>query len=329
MGDLIVRLLEGLRAAVVAIVTAMTSVGANQPPTAQGYVEGEFVRVAAQASGTLERLLVARGDQVQQGDLLFTLDTTAELAARDQAVADLRAAEARLADLRKGKRQPEIEVIAAQKAQAEAMRNLSAVQLRRQEQLAGTAAASKEQLDAARASYERDVARIDELTAQLEVARMTARTDEIGAAEAAVAAAKATLAQAEWRLAERSAEAPAAAAVTDTLYRTGEYVTAGAPIVELLPPDNVKLRFFVPQPLLGGLQIGDPVTFTCDGCPADQGARISFIAPEAEYTPPVIYSRESREKLVFLVEAEPGPSTPRLHPGQPIDVRLAPPPEVR
>ena len=329
MGDLIVRLLEGLRAAVVAIVTAMTSVGANQPPTAQGYVEGEFVRVAAPASGRLERLLVARGDQIHEGDLLFTLESTAERAARDQAAADLRAAEARLADLRKGKREPEIEVIAAQKAQAQAMRDLSAVQLRRQEQLVGTAAASKEQLDAAHASYERDVARVNELTARLEVARMAARTDEIDAAEAAVEAATATLAQAEWWLAERSAKAPAAATVTDTLYRTGEYVTAGAPIVELLPPDNVKLRFFVPQPLLGGLQIGDPVTFECDGCPADLGARISFIAPEAEYTPPVIYSRESREKLVFLVEAEAGPGAPRLHPGQPVDVRLAPPPEVR
>jgi len=158
---------------------------------------------------------------------------------------------------------------------------------------------------------------------------MAARTDEIGAAEAVVAAAKAALGQAEWRLAERSAKVPAAATVTDTLYRTGEYVTPGAPIVELLPPDNVKLRFFVPEPVLGGLQIGDPVSFACDSCPSDLGARISFIAPEAEYTPPVIYSRESREKLVFLVEAEPGPGAPRLHPGQPVDVRLAPPPEVR
>ncbi|HSA83200.1 MAG TPA: HlyD family efflux transporter periplasmic adaptor subunit [Geminicoccaceae bacterium] len=325
MGDLIVRLLDGLRAAVVAIVTAVASVGANPPPTAQGYVEGEFVRVAAPASGTLERLLVARGDHVQKGEPLFELDMTSERAARDQAVAHLRAAEARLADLRKGKRDPEIEVIAAQKAQAEAMRDLAAVQLRRQEQLAGTAAASKEQLDAARASHERDVARVNELAAQLEVARMSARSDEIDAAEAAVAAARATLAQAEWRLAERSAEAPAAARVTDTLYRAGEYVTAGTPIVELLPPGNVKLRFFVPEPVLGGLQVGDPVTFACDGCPADLGARISFIAPEAEYTPPVIYSRESRAKLVFLVEAEPDGASSPLHPGQPVDVRLSAP----
>ena len=206
---------------------------------------------------------------------------------------------------------------------------LSEVNLRRQEQLVGTAAASQEQLDQARASHQRDQARVEELGAALEVARLAGREDELAAAEAAVTAAKAALAMAEWRLGEREAVAPMAGMVTDTLYRPGEHVAAGAPVVELLPPANVKLRFFVPEPLLGGLQVGQRIRFACDGCPPDLGSRISFIAPEAEYTPPVIYSRESREKLVFLVEAEPGLGAPRLHPGQPIDVRLAPPPEVR
>jgi HlyD family secretion protein len=322
MADLIVRLLESLRAAVVAIVAAVAGAGADQPPIMQGYVEGEFVRVAARSAGTLEELRVARGDEVAAGALLFKLDATAELAARDQATADLAATEARLADLRKGKRAPEIDLIGAQKAQAEAMLALSEVNLRRQERLAGTAAASQEQLDAARASYQRDHARVQELEAALEVARLAGREDELAAAEAAVTAAQAALVMAKWRLDERQSSAPAAALVTDTLYRPGEHVGAGTPVVELLPPENVKLRFFVPQPLLGGLRIGDAIGFACDGCPADLTARISFIAPEAEYTPPVIYSRESREKLVFLVEAKPDPASPRLHPGQPVDVRL-------
>jgi HlyD family secretion protein len=262
---------------------------------------------------------------VQAGDLLFALDATAEVAARDEAAADLAAAEARLADLHKGKRDPEIALIAAQKAQAEAMLALSEVNLRRQERLAGTAAASQEQLDEARASYQRDQARVEELGAALDVARLAGREDELAAAEAAVAAAKAALAMAEWRLDERKAFAPAAGMVTDTLYRPGEHVAAGAPVVELLPPANVKLRFFVPEPLLGAVQIGDPLRFACDGCPPGLGAEISFIAPEAEYTPPVIYSRESREKLVFLVEAESDPAAPPLHPGQPVDVWLSAP----
>jgi HlyD family secretion protein len=322
MGDLILQVLEGLRAAVVAVAAAFAGAGAEQAPLVQGYVEGEFVRVAARSAGTLERLLVARGDAVQAGDLLFALDAPAEIAARDEAAAELAAAEARLADLRKGKRDPEIALIAAQRAQAEAMLALSEVNLRRQERLAGTAAASQEQLDQARASHQRDQARVEELGAALEVARLAGREDELAAAEAAVAAAEAALAMAEWRLDERKAVAPAAGMVTDTLYRPGEHVGAGAPVVELLPPANVKLRFFVPEPLLGALQIGDRVRFACDGCPPDLGARISFIAPEAEYTPPVIYSRESREKLVFLVEARPEPGRPPLHPGQPVDVWL-------
>jgi HlyD family secretion protein len=225
---------------------------------------------------------------VAAGALLFTLDSTAEVAARDEAAADLAAAEARLADLRKGKRAPEIDLIAAQKAQAEAMLALSALHLRRQEQLVGTAAASKEQLDAARANQQRDQARVEELEAALEVARLAGREDELAAAEAAINAAQAALAMAQWRLDERQATAPAAVQVTDTLYRVGEHVGAGAPVVELLPPENVNLRFFVPEPLLGNLAIGDRVGFDCDGCPADLAARISFIAPDAEYTPPVI-----------------------------------------
>jgi HlyD family secretion protein len=325
VGDLLIRLIEGVRAAVVAVVAAIAGAGGDQPPLMQGYVEGEFVRVAARSAGTLEQLLVARGDEVAAGALLFRLDATAEIAGRDEATAELAAAEARLADLRKGKRAPEIDLISAQKAQAQAMLELSAVNLRRQEQLAGTAAASREQLDAARATYQRDRARVEELDAALEVARLAGREDELAAAEAAVAKAQAAVAMAEWRLDEREATAPVAALVTDTLYRPGEHVGAGAPVVELLPPANVKLRFFVPQPLLGGLRIGQEVGFGCDGCPAELTARISFIAPEAEYTPPVIYSRESREKLVFLVEAEPDSAGPRLHPGQPVDVWLSPP----
>jgi HlyD family secretion protein len=322
MGDLFMRIVEGLRALVVAAVAAVAGAGADQPPVFHGYVEGEYVRVAARAAGTLEQLAVARGDQVAAGALLFALDATEEQAARDQAMADLAAAKARLADLRKGKRDPEIDLITAQKAQAEAMLALSEVNLRRQERLVGTAAASQEQLDAARASYQRDQARVGELEAALKVARLAGREDELAAAEAAVDAAQAVLAMAQWRLGERQETAPAAALVTDTLYRVGEHVGAGAPVVELLPPANVKLRFFVPEPLLGALAIGDQVAFACDGCPEGLGARVSFVAPEAEYTPPVIYSREAREKLVFLVEAVPDAASPRLHPGQPIDVKV-------
>jgi HlyD family secretion protein len=137
-----------------------------------------------------------------------------------------------------------------------------------------------------------------------------------------VRAARAQLEQAEWRLGELSQAAPKAGRVIDTLYRPGEWVAAGAPVISMLPPDNVKVRFFVPEPQLGAIQIGDEVQVDCDACAPDLVAEISFIAPEAEYTPPVIYSREMRAKLVYMVEAKPR-QTDSLRPGQPVDVTLS------
>jgi HlyD family secretion protein len=107
--------------------------------------------------------------------------------------------------------------------------------------------------------------------------------------------------------------------VEDRLRRPGEWVEAGGVVLSLLPPENVKVRFFVPEPLLGAMRVGQRVGLRCDGCPDDLSGTVRFIAPEAEYTPPVLYSVESRAKLVFMVEAWPDPGT-ALHPGQPVDV---------
>jgi HlyD family secretion protein len=114
-----------------------------------------------------------------------------------------------------------------------------------------------------------------------------------------------------------------AALVNDTLYREGEWVGAGAPVASLLPPGNVKIRFYVPEPQLASLRVGAPVSVRCDGCASAVAAKISFIAPQAEYTPPVIYSRENRAKLVFLVEARPESTDATLNPGLPVEVALA------
>jgi HlyD family secretion protein len=135
--------------------------------------------------------------------------------------------------------------------------------------------------------------------------------------------AKAGLAQAQWRVDQRHATAPVAALVSDTYARPGETINAGNPVVELLPPQNVLTRFFVPETELARLRVGDHLTISCDSCAPDLEATITFIAPQAEFTPPVIYSKESRAKLVFLVEAKPNASdAARLHPGQPVDVKL-------
>jgi HlyD family secretion protein len=155
------------------------------------------------------------------------------------------------------------------------------------------------------------------------VANLPARSDEIAAARAEVKAATDGLAQAQWRLEQKAQSAPADALVVDTFYRPGEYVAAGAPVVSLLPPGNVKVRFYVPETVVANVRPGAAATVTCDGCGEPIPVRIDFVAPEAEYTPPVIYSRENRAKLVFLVEARPLAPAAGLRPGLPVEATLA------
>lgn len=291
-----------------------------------GYAEAEYVRVAAPVGGTLASLSVARGDTVEAGAPLFVLEQDSERAAREEAQAKLAAAQAQLDDLRKGRRPPEIAAIRAQYAQAEAAAALSQANLKRQEELVAQRFVSPAALDAARSTAQRDRAQLSEIAAQLDVARLAARPDAVRAAQQNVAAAREALAQLQWRVDQKSQRAPVDALVQDTVFRPGEWVAAGAPVVSLLPPANLKLRFFVAEHQLGRVAVGQRVSASCDGCAAPIAATISYIAPQAEYTPPVIYSRENRAKLVFMVEARPAPEDAlKLHPGQPVDVRLITP----
>jgi HlyD family secretion protein len=107
------------------------------------------------------------------------------------------------------------------------------------------------------------------------------------------------------------------------MYREGEWVQAGSPVVCMLPPENVKVRFFVPETLVGSISLGQYVVLHCDGCQAVIPAKVTYISIEPEYTAPIIYSNETRSKLVFMIEAHPLPDKASgLHPGQPIEVRF-------
>lgn len=293
------------------------------PRAYQGYAEGEYVRVAAPFAGTLQKLAVARGAQVKVDEPLFALEQENEAAARREAQQRQQNAEAQLADLRKGKRPTEIDAVRAQLAQAEAALTLSAAQLKRSEQLVSQNFIAKERLDESRAARDRDTQRVAELRAQLATARLAARPDEINAAEHNVEAAKAALAQAEWRFAQKTVAAPVSGLVQDTYFVEGEWVPASQPVVSLLPPRNIKVRFFVEERRLGAVKIGQKLAVTCDGCAAPIAAAVTFISPQAEFTPPVIYSQQERAKLVFLIEARPAPEDAvKLHPGQPVEVRF-------
>jgi HlyD family secretion protein len=295
----------------------------KEDPPLQGYIEGEYVRVAAPFAGTLVKLDTRRGDSVREGAPLFALEAENEQAGRREAGEQLRRAEAQLADLKRGRRETEIAAVRAQLAQAEAASVLSEKEYARQMDLVSKGFVSASSADQARMARDRDRDKVNEMRNTLATTMAGARPDEIKAAEAQVNAARESLAQADWRLRQKSVAATASGIVTDTLYVQGEWVNAGMPVVSILPAQNVKVRFFVPETQVGALKLGQRVDVACDGCGAPIAASISFIAPQAEFTPPVIYSRESRAKLVFLVEARANAEdSARLHPGQPVDVRL-------
>ncbi len=301
--------------------------GCEQPaPTGyQGYVEGEYINLASPTAGQLQKLEVRRGGNVVEGQPLFVLEQESERAARTEAEERLKSAEAKLRNLKLGKRAPEIDSIRAQLSQAQAARDLSRSQLQQQEKLFLGGFISSERLNEARTALKRDTARVIEAEAQIRAAlQPLGRNAELEGALRDADAARASLAQAAWRLQQKSVSAPAAAYVQDTFYVEGEWVPAGRPVVALLPPANRKVRLFVPETVLGSLAPGQAVTISCDACGEPIAAKITYLSAQAEYTPPNLYSKESRSKLVFMIEARPAPAdAARLHPGQPVDVKLS------
>lgn len=289
-----------------------------------GWVEADLVYVSAPAAGQIRQLMVARGERVAADVPLFQLDADAEVLARLQADAQAAQAQAQAANLRSGRRAPEVAAVAGQLTQAQATAAASQATLTRNQDLVRRGFVSATVLDSLQAAAQRDAARVAELQAQMEVARLAARPDEIVAADAALRAARAQFELAQWREGQRMQRAPAAAQVYDVLYRQGERVAAQAPVVVLLPDGALKLRFFAPEARLASLPVGAEVRVQCDGCVDGLMARVRFVSPQAEFTPPVIYSNESRSKLVFMVEARLADAAARLAPGQPVQVRLPP-----
>ncbi|UFM66977.1 HlyD family efflux transporter periplasmic adaptor subunit (plasmid) [Paracoccus sp. MA] len=292
------------------------------PPLGTGYVEGEYVQIAPVATARVETLAVQRGDRVEAGQAVAMLES------RDAALAlaAARAAEARaaseLANLEKGGRQPEIAAVEATLASARANAERAAREAARQERLLAQRVSSPAQRDEARAAADMAEAAMREAEARLAVARLPARPDAIAAARAALARARADRQAMEWQLQQRRLTAPASGTVTDILRHRGELAGPSAPVLSFLPEGAVTLRFYVAEADLAALSPGMRLRVGCDGCTSGS-ATVSFIADEAEFTPPVIYARDARQKLVYLVEARPDPGS-ALKPGQIVDVWKAP-----
>lgn len=285
-----------------------------------GYAEGDRVVAAATGPGWITALPVVKGQSIKTGDLLFQLDDTREKATVEQAQARAIEARARLENLLIGLRPEEIAALEAQLADAEAARSFAEREFRRQSELQRSVAGNRRQLEQAESAVSSARAHVAEIQARIAVGRLPARADEIAAARAVVVQSDAALAEASWQLDQRRIQARVAGRVELLPHQPGEYVLAGAPVVALLPPENIHVRIFVPEAARATLKIGDQLALSCDGCPPDMVGQIDFIATEAEFTPPVIYSLEARQKLVWQVRLTP-PTGHRLLPGQPVQAR--------
>ncbi|MCB9993643.1 MAG: HlyD family efflux transporter periplasmic adaptor subunit [Hyphomicrobiaceae bacterium] len=293
--------------------------GHDLPAHYNGYVEGDYVYVAAQSGGQIEQLMVSRGDRVTEGEVLFEIDDAQAKATLRAAEARLAQAKANLANLETGSRDAEIEVIRATLEQAQVSLDLAQLSLGRSERLLEKELVAPAKVDADRAAVESAKAQVAQLTAQLQVAELPAREAQQVAAEAAVAAAEAEVQLYQTQLQDRQVTAPANGLVDDVTYDEGEVVGAGSPVVIILPENALIVRFFVPEGDRSQISIGEELGVTCDGCEDGLVAKVERLATDPQYTPPIIFSREERSRMVFLVEAR-LESNDGLTPGQPVTV---------
>jgi HlyD family secretion protein len=294
----------------------------------QGYIEGTYVYVSAESAGRLVERPVSAGDMIEAGAVIARLDDSEEKEAIAEAEARTAQAKAQLANLLSGKRDEEIGVIEARLSEARANLNLAEEDYRRKQALRERGTVAQSVVDDAKTKRDTASATVEGVERELIVAKLPARPDEISAAERNVAAEEAALAQAKIQLERRTLVAPSAGHVERTFYEVGERVNAGQPIISLLPEANKKVRFFLPERRLARVRIGDRITVACDGCAGGLEAEINRVATEAEFTPPILYSKDSRDKLVFRIEAKPIGAAAELKVGQPVDVRLVARPEA-
>ena len=292
-----------------------------------GYVEGRLTYISSPFGGKLTILSVVRGQWVHTGDPLFQLEQQPQSSDLQAALATVNEATANLADKMQGDRPSELAAIAAQIAQAQAQVDYAQKDVGRKQQLVKEKAVEQNQLDLANESLTMAQATVKQFQANLTTGNLPAREDQIKSLQAQLASAKANLEKAQWSLQQKIVAAPVNAQVFDTYYRVGEQVPSDQAVLSILAPHDIKIVFFVDEPSLSRIKTGQGVHVDCDACKTGVTAKISFISPSAEYTPPIIYSRSARSKLVYQVEAVFDRNKARqqgimLNPGQPVEVSL-------
>lgn len=296
--------MSGIRDWIIGIaVSLFPALGEPPVPAYNGYVEADYIYVAASVPGRIERIVVAEGDGVTEGDELLSLEDTSQQASLRAALAGVAQAEANLDNLQTGSRADEIEVIRASLHQAEADQSLAQVTIDRSVQLLEKGLVPPAQVDGDRARLASADALVEKLRAQLRVAELPARDAQRVAAEAALDMARAEAERARSALSDQTVRAPVTGRVDRVFYESGEVAAAGAPIIALYRPDALKAIFFIPEPDRAAVRAGEVLALSCDSCPPGLTARVTRLATSPQYTPPIIYSRDERARLVFRAEA--------------------------
>ncbi|MCB1395113.1 MAG: HlyD family efflux transporter periplasmic adaptor subunit [Rhodobacter sp.] len=290
-------------------------------PFATGYVEGEYTLVAPVQVAQVQTVTAARGDRVAAGTVLVEMERRDAEIALAEAAANLARAQSQRADLLQGARPEEIRVIEANLAAAQAQADEAVRRRDRVSELAERGVATDTQMEDATTAVQVAFATVRQIEAQLAVAQLPARPHAIEQAEAAVHAAQAALERAQWNLDQRTLTLPEPVTVVDVIRHAGEIAGPSAPVLSVLGAGAVKLRLYVPERSVSSISVGGLLTVRCDGCATGQTARITYISDQPEFTPPVIYSLENRQTLVYLIEAEPVDGA-GLNPGQIVDVAL-------
>lgn len=283
----------------------------------QGYIESENIYLASPYSGQLKQLAIQRGAVVKKGQLLFALDPYPELLNVQQTQFELTQAEQTYQNLVAPKRREEIEAIKAQIEQVQAQIVLAELRVKRYRELYAKKVAAKDILDEAVELYKERSNLKKQYQANLALAQQGARVEEIRAQAAQVNALRKRVANAQWMLSQKSLCAPVDGLIYDTYYRPGEFVPAQQPVLSLLSPNLIYVQFYVPLVEANRLSIGKKITFSCETCSEKYPAVISYVSSEAEFVPPLVYSRDNVDKLVFRVQAR-LKAFNRFKPGEPV-----------
>lgn len=303
------------------IIMMITSCNGSDHQQFSGYVEGENIYLASPFYGVLQHLYVQRGQPVKKGALLFNLDPNPQQINIAQMQADLEQAKNTLVDLQKPRRLPEIAAIEAQIEQAKAQIKLAELRVDRFQKLYVRNASDRDTLDAAQANLQQQQELKKQYESNLTLAKLGSREDQIKAQVSAISSISEKLKEAQWELAQKTLYAPADGVIFDTYYNPGEFVIAQQSVLSLLTPENIRIEFFVPLGYLANIKLGQQITFDCEGCAINNPAVINYISPDAEYLPPLVYSRDNNSKLVFRIKAHIN-NPLAFKPGQPVTVNL-------